>query len=102
MVDGANLAQGGVSVHTGHHYVHKDKVDVRLLFQDRDGIGTTLGGFHLGVTTFEECSQGKDVAEVVVDDEDAATGKWVIVKGVGKPAVPPRCGVLRLCRVLVL
>jgi hypothetical protein len=67
----ADLAGGLVAVHLGHHDVHQDDVDVRVLAEGLDALAAVLGVDDRHAVPLEHTRDGENVANVVVDDQHA-------------------------------
>ncbi len=73
LVERADRAHGVVAVHARHHDVGQHEVDIGgAAVEERDRRASALGDGHLGPAPLEQRGQREDVAEVVVDDEDAS------------------------------
>src|SRR5579859_957282 len=69
---GADLTNGFVTVHVGHHYVDQDDVDVRLRGQELQSASPAFRIGEFNAIFVEGAGQREDVADIVVDDHDLA------------------------------
>ena len=74
----ADLLDGRDAVHLGHHDVHENDVDGRILPHVLDGLTAVVRGDHRHALLVEDGGERENIPHVVIDDEYLPIGEHLL------------------------